>query len=345
MLKKAAFAIMSVTVAIVAVEVALELSGWFPTTELHSVSARDYERIPGMWDPNQDVRRRAFPLPPYRVRTNSLGLRGPETTLKPQRPRLLCIGDSFTFGDFVEDDESLPAQLQLNLDPGSEVLNGGVGGTTIVDQRVFLERMLFLEPRVVLIISSENDLEDLLSDPPLHVLMARNRTLKSGRLAPLFLAFRDTALFNLSLRAKSATRAWKTRSAAQAREQVPERFEELVTRYAKAASEMRDMLRTRHIELVFAAFPSWFRLSGNQAPRETIGPVLRALRAEGIDGIDLTPALRAAGLSVTELYLLPHDGHPSPRAYAIVAKAIAPRLRAALDRPVKSSRGLAGHRG
>ncbi len=332
MLKKGPFVVVSLTVAIVAAEVALQLTGRFPTAELHSVSAQDYARIPGMWEPNQDVRRRTLAILPYRVRTNSLGLRGPETTLKPHRPRVLCIGDSFTFGDFVEDDESLPAQLQLNLGPGSEVLNGGVGGTTIVDQHVFLERMLILEPQVVLLIFSENDLEELLRDPPFHAVMARNRVLKSGRLAPLFQAFRDTALFNLLLRAELTIRWRKARAAWQAAGQMPKRSDELVARYAKAVGEMRDMLHTRQIELVFTAFPSWYRLGGHEAPPETVGPVLRALRADGIDGIDLTLALRAKGLSAAELYLLPHDGHPSRRAYAIAAEAIAPRLHAALDR-------------
>ena len=44
---------------------------------------------------------------------------------------------------------ALPAQVQVLLGDGADVLNGGVGGTTIVDQRVFVERYLSLEPRVI----------------------------------------------------------------------------------------------------------------------------------------------------------------------------------------------------
>ncbi|MFO0982215.1 MAG: SGNH/GDSL hydrolase family protein [Planctomycetota bacterium] len=73
----------------------------------------------------------AVPLPGgKRLSTNSQGLRGErEFTYerRPGVPRILLLGDSFTFGDDVADDECYAGQLQALL-PGCEVLNLGVHG-------------------------------------------------------------------------------------------------------------------------------------------------------------------------------------------------------------------------
>ena len=105
-----------------------------PAAGLHTVSEGDYQRIPGMFEPGQESINRDIPALPHRIRINSLGLRGADTSLVPRGLRVLFIGDSFTFGDFVDDDETLPAQVQAHVGGCAEVLNGGVGGTTIVDQ-------------------------------------------------------------------------------------------------------------------------------------------------------------------------------------------------------------------
>lgn len=64
------------------------------------------------------------------ISINSLGLRGPEVSLlkEPGRKRILAIGDSYTFGLFVGDGDTYPAQLEKALHeqhPRLEVLNGG----------------------------------------------------------------------------------------------------------------------------------------------------------------------------------------------------------------------------
>lgn len=64
------------------------------------------------------------------ISTNSLGLRGPE--IQRAKPlgikRVLILGDSYTFGVFVGDEDVYPARLQMLLDPTQkkiEVLNAG----------------------------------------------------------------------------------------------------------------------------------------------------------------------------------------------------------------------------
>lgn len=65
-----------------------------------------------------------------RLSTNSLGLRG-KRDCPPEkvagRPRILILGDSFTFGDEVNDEDVYPHLLQQRL-PEAEVLNFGVHG-------------------------------------------------------------------------------------------------------------------------------------------------------------------------------------------------------------------------
>jgi hypothetical protein len=76
-------------------EVGLRMTGRFRSQGIHTVSEQDYRRIPGPWEPNQDYVDNTNTALPYHSQTNSLGLRGPETTLKPDGPRVLVIGDSF----------------------------------------------------------------------------------------------------------------------------------------------------------------------------------------------------------------------------------------------------------
>jgi len=81
------------------------------------------------------------------VHTNSDGLRTPWTreTFRAQRERIVVMGDSFTFGLGVEDDESVPAKLQdvLRARLGRDdigVLNAGV-----ISYSPFLQRLAFRE--------------------------------------------------------------------------------------------------------------------------------------------------------------------------------------------------------
>lgn len=60
----------------------------------------------------------------FTVSTNSQGLRGPAIKAKKSGPRVLCVGDSVTFGWGVTQQQSFPARLAQLL--GVEVINAGV---------------------------------------------------------------------------------------------------------------------------------------------------------------------------------------------------------------------------
>jgi hypothetical protein len=62
------------------------------------------------------------------VGINNLGFRGPDVSVKKSRKRIMLLGDSFTFGWGVQQDETWADLLQKKF-PQVEILNLGKGGT------------------------------------------------------------------------------------------------------------------------------------------------------------------------------------------------------------------------
>jgi len=99
---------------------------------------------------------------PSQMRTNALGGRGPAIPAKGERPRIIALGDSFTFGQGVEEDEAFPQVMARTLGSKGldvEVLNFGVPGHGQPQSVALLEhRLLDLQPDLVLINVFANDL-------------------------------------------------------------------------------------------------------------------------------------------------------------------------------------------
>jgi lysophospholipase L1-like esterase len=99
----------------------------------------------------------------FTVDTNNLGLRGPDAAeRKPRRTyRVLCLGDSTTFGWGVTDEQSYPrvAETTLAARDGlfgrrGEFLNAGVPGYTLQRiERYLVRDLLALEPDLVTVCS------------------------------------------------------------------------------------------------------------------------------------------------------------------------------------------------
>ncbi|MEE8483410.1 MAG: SGNH/GDSL hydrolase family protein [Nitrospinota bacterium] len=127
----------------------------------------DYEEGVGWrYLPNQKVTTKAFYGIPTTVTINSLGFRGGEIGPKDKgRSRILLLGDSFTLGYGVSDGETVPFYLESLLTKsgrGVEVINGGIGGTTIIQQKRLYEKYgETLEPDEVILLFCLNDLKDI----------------------------------------------------------------------------------------------------------------------------------------------------------------------------------------
>jgi lysophospholipase L1-like esterase len=90
---------------------------------------------------------------------NSIGLRGPEIELAkaPDQLRVLCLGDSITFGVGVNDEIPYPRQLEAFLaerrsDRQAQVINAGVQKYSTYQEMDWLRKHgVSLEPDIVVL--------------------------------------------------------------------------------------------------------------------------------------------------------------------------------------------------
>jgi hypothetical protein len=95
-----------------------------------------------------------------RVSVNSLGFRDREFGLRnPKRYRIAIIGDSFTYGNGIEERDRFSNLIQGSLGPQYEVLNFGHPGDNMPEHLRRLEQVLTLSPDFVLLQLYENDFE------------------------------------------------------------------------------------------------------------------------------------------------------------------------------------------
>jgi lysophospholipase L1-like esterase len=99
------------------------------------------------------------------INVNSLGLRGPDLGPKQDGEiRILAFGDSITFGDYMEEAETIPALLQKSLEARAKkvvVLNAALPGANASDEfHHYLELAEAVKPDVVLLGSYLNDAQE-----------------------------------------------------------------------------------------------------------------------------------------------------------------------------------------
>jgi lysophospholipase L1-like esterase len=126
------------------------------------------------------------------IRTNARGFRGGE--LEPRsagRRRIVALGDSVTFGDYVEEGETWPAALERALAARgvrAEVVNAGVGSIGVADMGPLLAGPVrAVDPDLVLVALYLNDAQRSLfvAPPPRWVRRSRLLALVSARVARL----------------------------------------------------------------------------------------------------------------------------------------------------------------
>jgi lysophospholipase L1-like esterase len=103
-----------------------------------------------------------------RCRINNVNLRGPDVPAEKAagEVRILCLGDSFTFGSGVEEEQTWPLQLQSLIDPsgagGVRVMNAGANGWSTNWQGLYLEKRGLdqTRPDIVVLGFNWNDVGD-----------------------------------------------------------------------------------------------------------------------------------------------------------------------------------------
>lgn len=332
--------VLSVTGALLGAEGFLRMTGWAPVRGLATVDERLFERIPGLLVPGQSVLAEPDGPFPYRVTVDSLGYRGTRAVERARPPgefRVLFVGDSFTFGQHVQDDETLPAQVERALAvscEGARTLNGGFPGFTILGEGHQAIRGMALDPSVVVLVFYENDLFELL-----HVRiwdqLAINRRLKSRfPLSLVYPAMRSSALWRMTMRATLVPRQrWGARRAGADPEEPGDMGPPWARSWPAARPEYRERLASLSAELeargagfLFVAFPSP-ESAATELPGEDFGWALETARSLGIATLDLHEALREDGLAPEEIYLLPQDYHPSSAGHAWASARVVEAIR------------------
>jgi lysophospholipase L1-like esterase len=315
-------------------EAGLRLAGW-PTERVRSFSkllnfdARSFDAAIGIFRPGA---RSTVMWPPelaYEVHVNALGLRGPEIdrTPPPGRTRILALGDSMTFGYFLEENETWPARLEALLRATGrdvEVVNSGVGGWTISSETLFLEeRALALAPAQVVLAFCANDIIELRLEPSLYE--SQKRAAAAGR-GPFHEAIVNSALYELYLRVQVAWKHWRKNRSGELEHKLtsvdvpPERVAELWGAYASWLDRLHRTLSARNIGLTLVYVPDVYKLAHGIPADDEVR--LRALTQErGIRFV--SPLADFEGRPLEQLFLVPLDEHLGADGADRVAHAVA----------------------
>jgi hypothetical protein len=323
----------ALVIALVIAELVLRLFHLAPAQGVATVNARQFARVPGMFAPHQHVRDLQKPALPYVVTIDSLGFRGAEfTRAKPANQlRVVMVGDSYVYGDFVDDDQTFPAQLERQLRRacgGALVINAGLGGTTIVDQAPMLQRALPLAPDVVVLVYVVDDIANLEASKSDWDLLAENRERKSQfPLSVVYPIVHNTALWNLALRvrATSLIRAGETSLSQDYSHDSTGTTSRLRNRYGDVLLAFRDTLKAHNTRFVFVMYPSAAELRHGSV---NLPWLERFAASHDIAALNLQAALGASQLPDTTLYRFPVDGHPGPTGYAIASDTLAKHMLA-----------------
>lgn len=322
-----------VVVSLVLVELALRGLG-FPTRTLEFTPSG----VPGyaLMRPNQEFLERGWHAhqPPHRIRVNSLGFRGPEPSPE-RRWTILALGDSFTFGPGVEDEQTFAAvlaeRLRSRFGAGIEVVNAGHSGAGIDHELVVFERRgRSLRPDVVLLQFFANDIDDLLERE------ARERVYRPINF-PLKRHVRQTATYLLLLRLKlqgrrtavaraAATEGAETetlpfRDSGYYSRVLPERLERGWDEYLGYLGRLAagtDLAGSRLVVLIVPDRYQVTRADLHPTPQERIETFARD---RGIPVVDPLPTFRRLAARDEVLYL-PEDGHLSPRGHAVLGQLL-----------------------
>jgi lysophospholipase L1-like esterase len=297
------------------------LEGGSDDTALHTSSADPF--VPRLIPDTRAMRKGV------EVRTNALGLRGPEIAPSPPEGvrRVLCLGDSYTFGTGVEETETIPARLDTILGEGVEVVNLGIEGANAYDSEARLRFIgLDLHPDLVVLFYLFNDVyrmergRDWMAARTRDPEAAREGHLRDRRQS-LFLAYlrsRVGALVRRVDRSAGRLGVWND----QYRDEVPAWIE---TR--TSLLEMRDMCKEEGVPFVVAVLPAFAHFTDEAYPLPDYRREVAAFCQDAeIPVVDLHEPFW--GSSGRRYWISPMDPHPNAAACARIAGAVAARIDA-----------------
>jgi hypothetical protein len=279
--------------------------------------------------------------------TNQLGFRGPEFAVSNQDGRLVAtkpvdtvrivfLGDSFTFGEGVRDDDTYPARTAALLEqehpsgsPRFEAYNLGVGAYNTTQELSLLEHVGFeLLPDCVVVGYVLNDAE-----PPMFEVNLRTKSFeRTGHAGPE--GFGDPLPPDrLLYRLRTARLVWQLAANNDRSRRIVAHYRALYEDGSPGWQESRRALRQiiarcreAGVTCYVVLFPILYEM-GDAYPFRAIHEKIRA-ELEGLDAtlIDLFPRLK--GQRDESLWVHPADQHPNEQVQRIAAEELARAVKA-----------------
>jgi len=260
-----------------------------------------------------------------RSTVNSFGCRDREYQIPKPRGvvRIVGIGDSLTFGQGVEEEDTFLARLERDLTAMGlrvEVINCGVFGYNVNEEaRRFQEVAELLEPDIVLI---GYELGDPLPNPPLKKEAAsateESRAARSlaQRHALIDLVKESRVLSFLAYRYSFLLKKFSFSTWDSLYADGSPLWKNLADRYTAMAATAR----ARKIDVAVAIVPQLSNLDEGYPFKSIHDRVAAMCRTQGMRVVDLLPAF--LGQDGPRLWVHPRDRHPNAEGHRIIANAL-----------------------
>lgn len=273
-----------------------------------------------VYDPRGDTRGYFGPEGRVLYRLNTFGIRGGDIPF-PKPPngfRVVCLGDSITFGEGVKEEDTYPVQLQRLLagsmsDKQVEVINQGVQGygTKEEVEAYFMVGRAY-RPDVVLVGFYLNDATDF--GETIRQNDAKNRELALTGLAKV------SKVFEILERRRIAQERQDEFFASTRKSFDSPLWQECKDQFLRLKRDTLDW----KARMVVVVFPVLWQLDAY--PLEDIHTKLATeFKRLGLESLDLLDAFR--GKDAESLWVHPTDQHPNEIAHTIAAEKIAEYLR------------------
>jgi lysophospholipase L1-like esterase len=291
---------------------------------------------------NHYLSRRDVPM-----RINRHGFRDRELVVpKPEgEVRILVLGDSITWGDYLPAEEVYVERLEARLRAQGvdrvEVVNAGVGDMGLRGEvDLLLDRGLVVEPDVVVVGFYLND-----SRPPWGFPAERGGRGWLRRHSMLANRIYDWALLRRWLQERGEGRlGWVTAASRLDWQHDPDQFLELarLAHYDWGAawqpeswvevdaqlSRLEQLGDTHHFRVVLVALPVAFQVQASFVEDTPQRELAGLAKSRGFEFVDLLPALRKHS---DERLFFDHC-HPTPRGNDLIAQALESYLAPTLQR-------------
>lgn len=330
MARSATKILLATFLAFLSVEILLRAYGWtVPQPERDACTTLKGLSYTGVGDlpPHMNDVWCLWPDRPYRVKTNSLGLRNHEEP-KERSFKILALGDSMTFGPYLANEDTWPAWLEneLRLSAKSDaiqVFNAGIWGYTITDYLGLLrDKAPTLKPDLVIVAAFDNDISDL--NPEKRTVFGRDGHIASSR-REILLAERLRSFLGSNLAAYRLASHIKNRllslpeaatdvTAANQTAPLPGTSgnQALKDRYQSLVQELLAEAKSQAMPVLFIRIPSFGAAKDNELPPINVaGALAETLGKAGHPYLDLQGAFHAQP-RIDELYLLrqsPNGGY------------------------------------